>query len=335
MRRIASTVGFLLAVVLALASPGRVLGQAMDTTVHCRACVKTDSLAVPDSAPAWRYFTTWTFTFRDSLLITPKPVPPPVEHAGGPLPSDTAGMRLLAGVTPTRQNDPGFGPVKLANGGTWSGQMYFDAAEQAIRYDLRDGCWGGTSAGFAWFEVGMVAQNARTVYTSQWVKVSPNFYGHAVGMKMTILGWGTGPGGGNHQILFLRGSPRSSTGTLRVGWSWQGAGALPTAAKVGGLSGLDPVGGNFSVPGGVLQRGTWTKVETLSYTGPPGTRSSWSKIWMDGALVADVDGYDATRTLPTYALSAYKLLSVWGGGVSCTAPGGQQYYIRGVQVLGR
>lgn len=332
MKRLSAALPFLIACLLALASPVSARAQAMDTTIYCHGCVKADSAGVPDSAPAWNYFTRWTFTYRDSLVIAPKPItPPPAPTAG----LDTAGMNLLAAVTPTRQNDPGTGPVKLANGGSWVGQMVYDPAEHAIRYDLRDGCWGGTSAGFAWFEVGMVAKNARTVYTRQWVKVSDNWVGHAVGMKMTILGWGTGPAGGNHQILFLRGSPKSATGALRVGWSWQGAGALPTAAKVGGLMGLDPKGGNFSVPGGVLPRGQWVKVETWSYTGLPGTRTSASKIWMDGRLVADVDGYDATGTLPTYALAAYKLLSVWGGGASCTAPGGQRYWIRDVVVLGR
>ncbi|MBK8006754.1 MAG: hypothetical protein IPK12_23480 [Gemmatimonadetes bacterium] len=361
MKRLGSALPFLIACLLALASPALaqtpsiVTATASDTggavgvawprpaadsiEVKLAGCTRTKT-----NAQAW---SSWDCAWRTLPRLavqkpappttpppspTPTPTPTPVPPTAG---IDTAGMKLLAAVAPTRQNDPGTGPVKLANGGTWSGQMVYDATQRAIRYDLRDGCWGGTSAGAAWFEIGMTALNARTVYTRQWVMVSPNWVGHAVGMKMTILGWGTGPAGGNQQILFLRGSPGSATRALRVGWSWQGAGALPTAAKAGGLSGLDPKGGNFSVPGGVLTRGRWTKVETESYTGLPGTRTSWSKIWMDGQLVADVDGYDATTTLPTYALASYKLLSVWGGGASCTAPGGQQYWIRDVLVLGR
>lgn len=368
MKRLTAGFTFLIACLLALASPARaqspgiVTATASDTggavgvawprpaadslEVKLAGCLRTKVNAQAWSGwdCAWQTLPRLAVTRPtppappDTTPTPPPPPPPAPPPAPGPAPTpgiDTAGMRLLAAVAPTRQNDPGTGPVKLANGGSWSGQMVYDPAEHAIRYDLRDGCWGGTSAGSAWFEVGMVALNARTVYTSQWVKVSPNWVGHVVGMKMTIQGWGTGPAGGNQQILFLRGSPNSATGTLRVGWSWQGAGALPAAAKVGGLTGLDPKGGNFSVPGGVLQRGKWTRVETLSYTGPPGTRTSWSRIWMDGTLVADVDGYDATTTLPTYALAAYKLLSVWGGGSSCTAPGGQQYLIRDVVVLGR
>jgi hypothetical protein len=48
--------------------------QTADTLVHCRSCVKVDSVGTPDSVPvAWRYFTNWSYTYRDSLIITSRP----------------------------------------------------------------------------------------------------------------------------------------------------------------------------------------------------------------------------------------------------------------------
>lgn len=316
----------LIALLLFIAMP--LSAQQMDTTVHCRNCVLVDSTVSLDSVPkidtTWVKLTRINYTYRDSLVIKP--------HVAAPF--DTTGFKVLAHVVPLAQSDKGDGPVPLGVSG-WKGMMLYDDVTaplpSAIRWFYRDGCWGGVSPGEAWFEYGMARQNVTTVYTRQWMKVSYNWVGHPVGTKITFHGWGTN---GSQQIMFLMGSSKSATGTLRLGWHWQGAGQLPTSAAVGGLSGLDPKGGNFAVPGGIFLRDKWNKVETMSHAAPNGTRGSWAKIWINDILVADVSGYDAARAT-NVPLSVYKLSPTWGGGTGCTASGGQNMWLGDIWVMGK
>jgi hypothetical protein len=324
--------------VVALVAALPLAAQATRDSVVCTQCVKADSAIRVDTVPVVRYDTSWTYVLRDSVIRVPVTPPPPPPPASGAIqPSDTAGFQLLAHVVPVRDDDPGDGPVPLGDSKGWVGQMGYDAGPHlapfaaAIRWHYRDGCWGGTSPGHAWFEAGLASRNAHTIYTRGWYRVSATWVGHVVGTKLWLHGWGQN---GNQQILYLRGSGQTAGGTLRLGWSWQGAGALPTSARVGGFGGVDSKNGNFSVYGGTFPRDRWVKVETLSHAAPVGTRGSWAKVWLDGQLVAHVDGFDAARVAET-RLTAQKLSPVWGGGVSCTAPGGQDFWIADFTVTGR
>jgi hypothetical protein len=74
---------------LALVAALPLAAQAADTTVVCTQCVK-DSTVTLDSVATWEVFTRINYTYRDSLIITPKGPP----TAG----NDPAGFTVVADV---------------------------------------------------------------------------------------------------------------------------------------------------------------------------------------------------------------------------------------------
>jgi hypothetical protein len=92
----------LLAALLACASPPPLEAQATDTLVHCRGCVK-DSTVTIDSVATWEFFTRINYTYRDSLIITPRAQPPAAgnEPAGFTVVADVE-WRGVTGSSPAR-----------------------------------------------------------------------------------------------------------------------------------------------------------------------------------------------------------------------------------------
>jgi hypothetical protein len=273
---------------------------------------------------------------RDSLVFTTRPLPPPPTASG----IDTTGFRRLGAVTPRYDNDQGLGPIPLGGGGVngWDGQMYFDQGaalapfNTAIRWFYRDGCWGGTSPGKAWFETGLKAQAVHDVYYRAWIRVSSNWTGHVVGTKLMLLGWGTN---GNQTILRQAGSANSASGALRYQISWQGGSArFPGKTLVG--NGQPDADGGWNISSLATQpRNQWQKVEIQAHAGPGGTGTSWIKLFVDDKLVLHLVDMDFRSDLLDPYLSAVKQSPVWGGGTSCTAPGGQNLWFADIYVSGR
>lgn len=327
MRRLTTLCTFLIASLLALASPLR--AQAADTTIVCTQCVPVDSTARVDSTvvrvdTTWAVSTHWTVTYRDSLVITPRVL-------------DTTGFRPLAAVIPTKQGDKGTGPVTWLGNGTWVGQMYFDSAApapytNAIRWFYRDGCWGGVSPGYSWFENGLAGAKVHDLYYTAYVRVSDNWVGHAVGTKLMLIGWGVN---GNQFILRQSGSPNSATGTLWYQIAWQG-GSTAFPGRVLKGSGKPTSVGSWNVTAYATQpRGQWQKIEIQTHAGPQGTGTSWIKLVVNGVLVAHIDQMDFMNWAGDPYVSAVKQSPVWGGGTSCTAPGGQNLWFSGIRIYGK
>lgn len=281
MKRITATLGFLIACLLALASPAPARAQAMDTTVFCRACVKVDSAGVPDSAPAWRYFTTWAFTFRDSLEIRPKPVTPPAPAPAG---NEPAGLVVLAdtdwvGLAQQAGTAPGtrYGPWARRAGAARGFSVLDPTAPLSPRVLEIDFSGIRQGTGPESFTLDLPA-GTRELYLRFPVYIPATYYGSTSGVQKLWHLWSTN----DSKPTYLPGGSMMVPAIYGVG-----ASGLSYQLRVQGASTTATQAISFNIACGALQRGRWYVLEAYVRQN---TANADGTVNADGVAIGWVDG---------------------------------------------
>jgi hypothetical protein len=143
------------------------------------------------------------------------------------------------------------------------------------------------------------------IYSSLWVKYSPNFYGHS--SETNKLGFVYMNGGAD--AGFFLSTEGSGTGPLYLAARFQdgnnGPGSLPVRICPGNNIFWSGGGCGGSDASGIFTRGVWHHIEYLADT-VAGTYD----MWLDGTQIAHVTGLNYYATFSGYAQWPYP---IWGG----------------------
>lgn len=137
--------------------------------------------------------------------------------------------------------------------------------------------------------------------TTQWVKVSNNFYGHPSGVNKVLHFW---VDGGNRAYTSMQGT---ETGLLRPQLRLQGVNEPSEASRVN-LGQNVSTGSTFS-----FQRGEWHKWEIYLRSNTDGAGNGVVKMWIDGELLAE---YTDVNFVPAGRSTSWEHVywaPTWGG----------------------
>jgi hypothetical protein len=275
---------------LALVAALPLAAQAADTTVVCTQCVKDSTVSI-DSVATWEVFTRINYTYRDSLIITPKR--PPVAASCPNLPAGYAVVSERSFGSPredgwTERKDP----ARLLYLSDATGPRSAPGIARAL-YPV------GFAGGSGPVRVDRAVPQRSGVFLCFWIRLSPNWVGHPTNVNKVFHLWIAGQ---NKAVVDMSGAGR---GPFRLRVTLQNG--YPTASR--------NLASRASTPAG-----TWARVEVELLANTPGQEDGRARWWVDGQLAGD---YAVGWLSPTQR-GGWSLVSwnpTWGGvGGTIAAP---------------
>lgn len=169
----------------------------------------------------------------------------------------------------------------------------------------------GTTGGTIDATPGRIVKNfsaAKSVYTSVWVKLSPNFVGNGTWTNKVFFIWING-----HPNFFM-----SAEGA--------GTGALaPTGRLQGTMDSREKLPPNL-VSSAVVQRGQWQHWEVLVKANTPGQANGEFHLWVNGTKVSEYKNVAYLSSGESQAFMKMDVEPIWGGGGSTLSAAQYMYF---------
>jgi uncharacterized protein YjdB len=233
-----------------------------------------------------------------TVQTAPPPPPPPSgsnEPAGMTLVSDRPfnALRELGWDEPT--NGQSSNNVSIMSDGT---SPYSAPNFQRITY------WAGSSGGSAPWDEDSPGFRYKTLYVSQWVRVSSNWQGH--------------PGSSVNKIFYVY----TTTDVPSFYLYLNGSGTGPLRPYIGGQN-ISQGGAGFGdasnpdwppnlLPTAQVTRGQWFHIELVAQMNSAGAADGYLDMWLNGLKIQHIPNIMWQSSSPSWRL--LHLAPVWGGG---------------------